>query len=87
MTDFHGNGFFFEKNIQNGRLKKTSFSIPPILNIFFQKFHGLVLGLVRLMWLNLDGHEALRHKLKNGLKTQKIVLIQGPIHEIFEKKY
>ena len=23
-----------------------SFSIPPILNIFFQKFHGFVLGLV-----------------------------------------
>ena len=26
--------------------KKLSFSIPPILNIFLQKLHGLVLGLV-----------------------------------------
>ena len=25
-----------------------------------------------LMWLNLYGHEAVRHKLKNGLKTQKM---------------
>jgi hypothetical protein len=29
--------------------KKLSFSIPPIHNIFFQKFHGLVLGLVGLI--------------------------------------
>ena len=27
--------------------KKLRFSKPPILNIFFQKFHGLVLGLVQ----------------------------------------
>ena len=29
--------------------KKLSFSIPPILNIFLKKFHGLVLGLVGLI--------------------------------------
>ena len=29
--------------------KKLSFSTLPILNIFFQKFHGLVLGLVGLI--------------------------------------
>jgi hypothetical protein len=29
--------------------KKLSFSKPPILNIFFQKIHGLVLGLVGLI--------------------------------------
>ena len=29
--------------------KKLSFSIPSILNIFFQKFHGLVFGLVGLI--------------------------------------
>jgi hypothetical protein len=29
--------------------KKLSFSKSPILNIFFQKFHGLVLGLVGLI--------------------------------------
>ena len=69
-----------------------------------------------LMFLNLYDHEAVRHKLKNGLKTpknaffftvfelmsdsfmamvepdqcplhQSILLIQGPIHEIFTKKY
>ena len=69
-----------------------------------------------LMGLNLYGLEAVRHKLKNGLKTQKrhflavldlmsdslttiyvkqhqcpsqqpILLTQGPIHEIFMKKY
>ena len=28
--------------------KKMRFSIPPILNIFSPKFHGLVLGLVGL---------------------------------------
>jgi hypothetical protein len=39
---------FFLK-FQNGRLKKISFSIPPILYIFFQKFHGLFLGLVGLI--------------------------------------
>ena len=36
----------FEKKIQNGRLKKTHFPAPPILNSFLQKFHGLVLWLV-----------------------------------------
>ena len=69
-----------------------------------------------LVWLNLYGREDVRHKLKNGLKTQKmhflpvfeltlasltaiwveqnqcplhqlILLTQGPIHEIFMKKY
>jgi hypothetical protein len=38
-----------QKKIQNGRLKKLSFSIPPIVNIFFQKFIGLVLRLVELI--------------------------------------
>jgi hypothetical protein len=54
LTDFHGDEakkhfFVRKKKIQNGRLKKISFSIPPILYIFFQKFHGLVLGLVGLI--------------------------------------
>ena len=40
--------FFFEKKIQNGRLKKLSFSKSPILNNFLWKFHELVLGLVEL---------------------------------------
>ena len=43
--------FFIGKKIknQNGRLKKGHFPAPPILNIFLQKFHGLVLGLVELI--------------------------------------
>ena len=86
-----------------------------------QKFHKLVLGLVELIDAKgidvaLYGPEAIRHKVKNGLKTQEmhflpvielisdsltaikvkphqcplhqlILLIQGPIHEIFIKKY
>jgi hypothetical protein len=40
---------FFEKKVQNGRLKKLSFSKSPILNIFLQIFHRLVLGLVGLI--------------------------------------
>ena len=38
-----------KKKIKMSDSKKLSFSIPPILNIFFQKFHGLVLGLVGLI--------------------------------------
>ena len=39
----------FEKKNQNGRIKKIHFPAPPILNIFSQKFHGLVLWLVGLI--------------------------------------
>ena len=40
----------FEKKIPKWPThKKLSFTILPILNTFFQKFHGLVLGLVRLI--------------------------------------
>jgi hypothetical protein len=50
---------FLKKQIKNGRLKKTHFPAPPILNIFSRKFHGLVLWLIGLLdktgivWLNL----------------------------------
>ena len=48
LTAFRGDEakFFFETNFQNGRLKKTEFSKPSILNIFSRKFQGLVLGSV-----------------------------------------
>ena len=46
MTDFHGENF--EKKNKNGRLKKTEIFNSPNSQYFFQKFHGLVLGLVRL---------------------------------------
>ena len=35
---------FIGKKNQNGQVKKAHFPAPPILNIFSQKFHGLVLG-------------------------------------------
>ena len=43
--------FHWEKNqkIKMADSKKGHFPAPPILNIFFQKFHGLVLGLVGLI--------------------------------------
>ena len=37
-----------KKKFKMADSKKLSFSTPPILNIFFQKFHRLVLGLVGL---------------------------------------
>ena len=53
LTNFDGNEakkfFFWQKNFKMADSKKLSFSTPPILNIFFQKFHGLVLGLVVLI--------------------------------------
>ena len=35
-----------QKKIKMADSQKGHFPAPPILNIFFQKFHGLVLGLV-----------------------------------------
>ena len=43
------NFFFEKKNSKWPTKKKLRFSTPPILNISFQKFHGLVLGLVGLI--------------------------------------
>ena len=37
------------KNFKMADSKKGYFPAPPILNIFFQKFHRLVLGLVELI--------------------------------------
>ena len=78
LTDFHEDKAKekkknLKKKIQNGRLKKRSFSSSTNSEYFFQKFHGLVLGLVGLydakgMWLNLYGREAVRHKLKTRQK-------------------
>ena len=54
LTNFHEDEakkkFFFEKKkFKMAGSKKGHFSAPPILNIFFQKFHGLVLGLVQFI--------------------------------------
>jgi hypothetical protein len=63
------------KRIQNGCLKKQHFSKSPILNIFLWKFNGLVLKFVELIDVKdidvaqpkyMYGHEAVRHKFKNG---------------------
>ena len=40
---------FFEKKIQNGRLKKLSFSTSPKAVQFLPQFHGLVIELVGLI--------------------------------------
>ena len=45
--------YFLKKKIQNGRLKKAHFPAPSILNIYLQKFHELVLGLVGLITVGL----------------------------------
>jgi hypothetical protein len=59
--------------------KKLRFSKSPILKIFLRKFHRLVLGLVGL--IDVKGidvaqriwpYMAVRHKLKNSQKTQKM---------------
>ena len=58
--------------------KKLSFSKWPILKKNLQNFYRLVLGLVGLIDVkgidvaNLYGREAVRHKLKNSQKTQKM---------------
>jgi hypothetical protein len=54
LPNFHGDEakkkfFFWKKKIQNGRLKKLSFSKSPILKKFLRKFHGLVLGSIGLI--------------------------------------
>ena len=44
LTAFHRimqKKFFFEKKVQNGHFKKTPFSKPSILNIFFAKLSGI----------------------------------------------
>ena len=51
--------YIWKKN-QNGQLKKTEIFNFPNSQYFF------------MMWLNLYGCEAVRHKLKNGQKTPKI---------------
>ena len=48
LTNFHGNEAK-EKKFKMADSKKGHFPSPPILNIFFQKFYGLVLGLVGLI--------------------------------------
>ena len=80
MTDFHG-----DEATQNGRLKKTlSFSTPPILNIFSQKFKGFQsVKIYRLAWmgLNFDDYPGFQLKITHAnyymitTKKKKIVLI------------
>ena len=68
MTDFQEAFFLITlKKNQNGQLKKLRFSTAPILNIFFQKLYGLVLGLVE----SIDA---------NGLKTPKMHFL--PVFEL-----
>jgi hypothetical protein len=45
----HNFFFFLKKKIQNGRLKKLSFSTSPKAEQFSPEFHRLVLGIVELI--------------------------------------
>ena len=59
LTNFHGNeakkNFSIEKfKFKMADSKKGNFPSLPILNIFFQKFHGLVLGLVVVLVSRID---------------------------------
>ncbi len=55
---------------------------------FSQKFHRLVPGLVGLIDAKgIDGREAVWHKGKNRQKLPKDQITQGPICEIFMKKF
>ena len=82
MTNFHGDEakkiFFEKKKIKMADSKKGNFSKSARLNIFVAKLSGMGPWVSRidlmqraLMWLNLYGREAVRHKLKNSVKTQK----------------
>ena len=55
LTNFHEyeakKKFFLKKKIQIGRLKKRSFSSSANCQYFSRKFHGLVLGLVELIFV------------------------------------
>ena len=46
LTDFHGNE---AKKIKNGQIKKTEILNSANSQYFFQKCHGLVLGIVGLI--------------------------------------
>ena len=59
--------FFLKKKIQNGLLKNSHFPAPPILNIFYKKIHGLVLGLVEL----IDTKGGCAVLLSSSLKVQQ----------------
>ena len=60
--------FFEKKKIKMAVSKKLLFSSPPILNFFCENFRYWSLGLYNelmqraLMWLNLFGRQAVRHK-------------------------
>ena len=60
--------------------RKKGFSKLPILNIFLWNFNGLVLGLVGL--IDVKGIDV----PYQCPSPQSILLIQGPVHEIFTKK-
>ena len=91
--------FFFQKKIQMADSKKLSFSIPPILNIFFQKFHGLVLGLVELIDTK-DTQMFTTHSFTNSMirqdskpdsfdqsRAREDYVYQGNISEVYNKAF
>ena len=74
MTNFRGDEanfffFFFEKKIQNGRLKKGHFSTLSILNIFFASSPWKLVTNYVLEWmgLNFQYYDGLQPKLRAGI--------------------
>ena len=51
--------------------------------LFFSSVDFLEINRRALMFLNLYGCEAVGHRLKNGLKTQKMDFLPGKIHNSF----
>ena len=75
LTDFHGNE---AKKIPKWPIKKTEFFNSANSQYSFSKISWIGLWVSRMSTmsinvLNLYGHEDVRHKHENGLKTQKCI--------------
>ena len=68
-----------QKNSKWPTQKNSVFQNQQFSIFFHEKFHGMILGLVGLIdakgidVATYNGREAVRHKLKNGLKHKKCI--------------
>jgi hypothetical protein len=83
--------FFFEKKSKWPTQKNSFFQLPqlPQFSLFF---YENFMEISRIDWceghwcdFNLYGHEAVQHKLKNSLKTQKMHFL--PIFELMSEPF